>query len=138
MYKHRSCMCMCMHITPQSQWHSPSFSFYTYFHTHTCTYVHTNIHRGLTQQCCYSDDGALIPGIGQPNIGSPLYEDMAMLVTHMRDTVLLKIYCCIQGLPKLNCERLESKLITNNGEGYEPPIPGNIVLRISTFLILSH
>ena len=79
---------------------------------------------GLAQQCCYDNEGSLKPGIGQPNIGTPLYEDMNELVTHLKETVLMKIYCCKEGLSK--CDELEEALSPDDGGSYTAPIPGNL------------
>ena len=86
------------------------------------------MYSGITQQCCYDNEGSLKPGIGQPNIGTPLYEDMNGLVTHLKETVLLKIYCCIEGNPDPSngtfCSTYNNYLQANVVENYVQPIPG--------------
>ena len=92
------------------------------------------MYSGVTQQCCYDNEGSLKPGIGQPNIGTPLYEDMNGLVTHLKETVLLKIYCCIEGNPDPSngtfCSTYNNHLQANVVENYVQPIPGENMYQI--------
>ena len=84
----------------------------------------------LTQQCCYDNNGMLLadPGEARPSIGTPLYQTFSTMVTYYRETVLPFVYCCKEGQSRDNmptqCRDFQSKLPTDNGNGYSPPVPG--------------
>ena len=86
---------------------------------------------GLTQQCCYNEEGTLSFRTGRPFIGTPLYVDKSGLVTYLQST-LRKIYCCIEGTNTKRCSALERLLSPSDGSGYKVPSPG--ICMISTKL----
>jgi hypothetical protein len=101
-----------------------SIHYYNYFYegAKSCFVSEQNKTSGLTQQCCYNEEGTLSFRTGRPFIGTPLYVDKSGLVTYLQST-LRKIYCCIEGTNTKRCSALERLLSPSDGSGYKVPSP---------------
>ena len=79
----------------------------------------------IHQWCCYGYNGYLLPDLEVHTVGSPMYTDTPSLVLHIRESSLLDIYCCKEGIPKLfTCEDYMSAIANHNTANYTHSIPG--------------
>ena len=117
-------------------------------HEYVCLKCSIHIHAqfiptcsGLTQQCCYDNNGLLLTDDTRPSVSTPLYESLSGMVIYYREAVLPFVYCCKVGLPEGDspspCGDFQSALSADNGDGYMPLVPGqwHVSLHVHRLLV---